>query len=111
MSSFEKAAGQGSDAKAGRLGGCVSGCNLSAGVRGCARLPWPTDVPLRGNIGVVCRDFQMFEEESLIEALESRRWHDLPFFNDVAGRCFFLSAFVQRSGAPGDVRSPADARK
>ena len=31
-----------------------------------ARLPWPTDVPLRGNIGVVCRDFQIFTGRALV---------------------------------------------
>ena len=48
--------------KVGRLGVRVSGCQVSAGVCGCTRLRWPTDVPLRGNIGVVGRDFQIFKK-------------------------------------------------
>ena len=50
------------------------------------RLPWPTGASLRESTGVVCRDFQIFRGERWFNALGNRRWHDLPFFNDMESR-------------------------
>ena len=54
---------------------------------------------------------RLLRGERWLEALESRRWHDLPSLEALAGFCLQRMTVFQRSGAPGDIRSPADDRK
>ena len=78
-------------AKAGKPGGNFSGCKLSAGVRGCARLHLPTGASLRESTGMVCRDFQMVKGELRFNALGILRLQQ--------------TAVSQRSGASGCFRA------
>ena len=52
--------GKAGAADAGVLGGHCSGCGLSAGVRCCAHLRWPTPVRPSPDSRVKGKDFQMF---------------------------------------------------
>ena len=82
-------------AKAGRLGGRCSGCNLSAGVRPAPACGRPTGAPLRGSTGVLGRDFRIFEGESLLNALGIFRRQRTVVFSVLTGRRFSFPHFLE----------------
>ncbi len=135
---FENEGENRSHAKAGSLGGRVSGCRVSAGVRPAPACGGRPMFPLRGNIGVVGRISGLLGESLVQRSGKPSLRADSLFFTpgpslvvhsrfSTLGRAVdgsglpFLTVqgnfrlprmtVSQRSGVPGDVRSPADVRK